>query len=97
MLVDFFRKGSIQRKGQYAQWPAQQLRSCTQADQFFLTGNSWGTICGHDSPGLLHSANCSFETFSSVHVLTLHKVPSIYTRNVNIREDRKRRLLVVDY
>ena len=27
----------------------------------------------------------------------LHKVPSIYTRNVNIRENRKRRLLVVDY
>lgn len=39
----------------------------------FLTGNSWGTICGHDSPGLLHSANCSFETFSSVHVLNFTK------------------------
>ena len=92
-----FRKGSIQRKGQYAQWPAQQLRSCTQADQFFLTGNSWGTICGHDSPGLLHSANCSFETFSSVHVLNFTKChQSTLAMSISGRTV-KDSLLVVDY
>ena len=72
MLVDFFAKDPFRGE---ANMPNGLLSNFVHAHKqisFFLSGNSWGTIC-HDSPGLLHSANCSFETFSSVHVLNFTK------------------------
>ena len=72
MLVDFFAKEPFRGK---ASMPNGLLSNFVHAHEHisFLTGNPLGTICRYDSPGLLHSANCSFETFSSVHVLNFTK------------------------